>query len=143
MSRKWATPPSSTIMVSRRRRCPTCRRDQNSPAPAWMRCVTNKLRLFHTAAMLTPAPNPHLCFAKILFALRMARFPAATAGPSRLSLHPRAPRIYPGGTPTRYTCIYKGWRNADVFATLGCFGLGSPIVPVVQSSQSHMRKDVT
>src|SRR6267154_4929825 len=84
-----------------------------------------------------------LCFAKILFALRMARFPAATAGPSRLSLHPRAPRIYPGGTPTRYTCVYKGWRNADVFATLGCFGLGSPIVPVVQSSQSHMRKDVT
>src|SRR6266446_485121 len=82
-----------------------------------------------------------LCFAKILFALRVARFPAATTGPSRLSLHPRAPRISPRGTPTRYTCIYEGWRNADVFATLGCFGLGSPIVPVVQPSQSHMRKD--
>lgn len=29
-----------------------------------------------------------LCFAKILCALKMARFPAATAVPSRLSLHP-------------------------------------------------------
>src|SRR6266436_8424066 len=34
-------------------------------------------------------------------------FPGATAGPSRLSLHPRAPRISPGGTPARCTCIYK------------------------------------
>jgi hypothetical protein len=36
---------------------------------------------------------------------------AATAVPSRLSLHPRAPRISPGRTPARYTC------NPDVFAT--------------------------
>jgi hypothetical protein len=33
--------------------------------------------------------------------------------------------------------------NPVVFTTLGRFGLGSPIVPVVQPSQSHMRKDVT
>jgi hypothetical protein len=39
--------------------------------------------------------------------------------------------------------IYKRWRNADVFATLGWFGLGSPIIPVVQPSQSHTRKDLT
>src|SRR6202022_3509695 len=36
-----------------------------------------------------------LCFAKILWALKIARFPVATAVPSRLSLHPRAPRISP------------------------------------------------
>jgi len=38
---------------------------------------------------------------------------------------------------------YKGWRNPDVFATLRWFGLRSPIVPVMQPSQSHMRKDAT
>jgi hypothetical protein len=47
-----------------------------------------------------------VCFATILSALKIARFPAATAVPSRLSLHPRAPRISPGRTPARYTCIY-------------------------------------
>jgi len=30
-----------------------------------------------------------------------------------------------------------------IFATLRWFGLGSPIVPGVQPSQSHMRKDAT
>src|SRR5712664_184159 len=34
-----------------------------------------------------------LCFAKILCAPKIARFPAATAVPSKLSLHPREPRI--------------------------------------------------
>ena len=34
-------------------------------------------------------------------------------------------------------------EEPDVFTTLGWFGSGSPIVPVVQPSQSHMRKDVT
>ena len=33
-------------------------------------------------------------------------------------------------------------RNPHVFATLRWFGLGSPIVPVVQPSRSRMRKDV-
>src|ERR1700680_4047439 len=79
------------------------------------------------------------CFAKILCALKIARFPGTMAVASRLSLHPRAPRICPG-EPELYTCIYKG-RNPDVFTTLRRFGLGSPIVPVVQPSQSHMRKD--
>ena len=46
-----------------------------------------------------------LCFAKILCALKIVRFPAATAVPSRLSLRPRAPRFSPGGTPARRTCI--------------------------------------
>src|SRR6266446_4440927 len=46
-------------------------------------------------------------FAKILFALKIARFPVATAVPSRLSLHPRAPRFSPEETPVRCTCIYK------------------------------------
>jgi hypothetical protein len=44
---------------------------------------------------------------------------------------------------TVYQYLYKGCRNPDVFATLRWFGLGSAIVPVVQPSQSHMRKDVT
>jgi hypothetical protein len=48
-----------------------------------------------------------LCFAKILSALKIARFPVATAVPSRLSLHPRTPRISPGATPARYACVYK------------------------------------
>jgi hypothetical protein len=47
-----------------------------------------------------------LCFATILSALKIARFLPAEAVPSRLSLHPRAPRISPGRTPARYICIY-------------------------------------
>ena len=47
-----------------------------------------------------------LCFAKILCALKIVRFPATMAASSRLSLHPRTPRICPG-EPERYTCIYK------------------------------------
>jgi hypothetical protein len=39
-----------------------------------------------------------LCFAKILCAPKIARFPAATAVPFSSSLHPRAPRFSPGGT---------------------------------------------
>ena len=59
-------------------------------------------------------PTEHVCLswthslAKILRALKMAQFPAATADPSRLSLHPRAPRISPVGAPAACTCIYKG-----------------------------------
>src|SRR5258707_10355163 len=83
-----------------------------------------------------------LCFATILSALKIARFPAATAVPSRLSLHPRAPRISPGRTPARYTYIYKD-RGTRTFSRRRWLGLGSPIVPVVQPSQSHMRKDAT
>jgi len=64
------------------------------------------------------------------------------AASSRSSLHPRTPRMCPG-EPERYTCIYKDGGNPDVFTTLRCFGLGSPIVPVLQPSQSRMRKDVT
>src|SRR5467141_432689 len=48
-----------------------------------------------------------LCFATILSALKIARFPAATAVPSRLSLHPRAPRISPGRTPAVYLYIVR------------------------------------
>src|ERR1700738_904450 len=44
---------------------------------------------------------------QIVCVLKIAQFPAATAVPSRLSLHPRAPRISPGRTPAQYTCIYK------------------------------------
>jgi len=36
---------------------------------------------------------------------KIARFPAATAVPYKLSLHPRAPRFSPGGS-VRRTCIY-------------------------------------
>jgi hypothetical protein len=46
--------------------------------------------------------------------------------------------VNPSGIP-----VYKGWRNPDVFTTLRRFGLGSPIEPLVQPSQSRMRKDVT
>jgi hypothetical protein len=84
-----------------------------------------------------PNPVPR----QIVCAVKIAQFPA-TAVPSRLSLHPRAPRISPGERP-RGIRVYIGWRNPDVFATLGWFGLGSPIVPVVQPSQSHRRKDAT
>jgi hypothetical protein len=56
-----------------------------------------------------PVPGVSLTvsFAKILFALKIARFPVATAVPSKLSLHPRAPRFSPEETPVRCTCIYK------------------------------------
>src|SRR6266852_3437046 len=76
-----------------------------------------------------------VCFATILSALKIARFPAVTAVPSRLSLHPRAPRISPGRTPARYTYIYKD-RGTRTFSRRRWLGLGSPIVPVVQPSQS-------
>jgi hypothetical protein len=52
-----------------------------------------------------------LFFAKILCALKIARFPPPTAARSSLSLHPRGPRISPGGAPGRYTCIYKDGRT--------------------------------
>ena len=42
---------------------------------------------------LTNTASLGVCFAKILCALKIARFPAATAVPSRFSLHPREPRI--------------------------------------------------
>jgi hypothetical protein len=79
---------------------------------------------------------PLLCFARIRSALKIVRFPAATGGLSKLSLHPRAPKIAAGEPRALYLCI-SGWRNPDVFTTLGWFGLGCPIVPVVQPSQSH------
>jgi hypothetical protein len=60
-------------------------------------------------------PARTVCFVTILSALKIARFPAATGVPSRLSLHPRAPRISPGGMP-RGIPVYIGWRNPDVFA---------------------------
>ncbi len=69
--------------------------------------------------------------------------PWRDAGPSTLSLHPPSAKILSRGTPAPCTCIYKGWGNPDVFATLRWFGLGGLIVPVVQPSQSHMRKDAT
>jgi hypothetical protein len=46
----------------------------------------------------------------------MARFPATPAIPSRLALHPRAPRISPEERP-RGIPVYIRHRNADVFAT--------------------------
>ena len=58
--------------------------------------------------------------------------------PSPLERQESLPEERPRGVP-----VYKGWRNPDVLTTLRRFGLGSPIVPVVQPSQSHMRKDVT
>src|SRR5258707_6960264 len=47
-----------------------------------------------------------VCVAKILCALKIARFPAVRAVPSKLFLHPRAPRFSPGGTQ-RGIPIYK------------------------------------
>jgi hypothetical protein len=47
-----------------------------------------------------------LCFAKIPCALKIARFPAAMAASSRLSFHPRTPRICPGG-PRAAIPVYK------------------------------------
>jgi hypothetical protein len=58
-----------------------------------------------------------VCFAKSPCALKIGRFPGAMAASSRLPLHPKAPRICPRG-PERYTCINKGCRNPDMFATL-------------------------
>ena len=68
----------------------------------------------------------------------LEKFAAAS---SRLSLHPRTPRICPG-EPERYTCIYKD-GGTRTFSRRRWFGLGNPIVPVVQPSKSHMRKDTT
>jgi hypothetical protein len=48
----------------------------------------------------------------------------------------------PGNPSARYMCIYKD-GGTRTFTTRRWFGLGSPIVPVVQPSQSRMRKDVT
>jgi hypothetical protein len=62
--------------------------------------------IWETFARLNRLKNSATVLAKILCALKIARFPAATAAPSRLSLPPRAPRICPG-EPARYTCIYK------------------------------------
>src|SRR5882724_1847394 len=58
-----------------------------------------------------------LCFAKIPCALKIARFPAAMAASSRLSLHPRTPRICPG-EPERYTYKDGGTRTFFTTATL-------------------------
>src|SRR5271170_2365956 len=43
---KCPMPPSGTIIVSSRRTCPVCTKDQNSTAPACMRRVTKRLKLF-------------------------------------------------------------------------------------------------
>jgi hypothetical protein len=62
MSRKWAMQPTITISVSGWLTWPVRTRDQNCPAPAWKRWVTNKLRQFQAAGMMTPTPNPHGLF---------------------------------------------------------------------------------
>src|SRR6266481_8465967 len=54
------------------------------------------------------ALQPPLCFAKILCALKIARFPAATAVPSRLFLHPSsANNLSRRSARALYLYIYK------------------------------------
>ncbi len=83
-----------------------------------------------------------LCFATILSALKIARFPAATAVPSRLSLHSSAKNLSQKNARAVYLYILRTHEPVR-FRGRRSFGLGSPIVPVVQPSQSHMRKDAT
>jgi hypothetical protein len=47
-----------------------------------------------------------LCFAKILYALKIARFPVATDVPSGLSLHPPSAKILSRGEPPRGVPVY-------------------------------------
>jgi hypothetical protein len=62
----------------------------------------------HMEAMWREAANRHGCASPEFHAHRkLTRFPAATAVPFRLSLHPRAPETCPPRNPERYTCIYK------------------------------------
>jgi hypothetical protein len=73
---------------------------------------------------------PILCFATILSALKIARFPAATAVPSRLSFiferQESLPEERPRGIP-----VYIKDAETRTFSRRRWFGLGSPIVPVV------------
>jgi hypothetical protein len=69
--------------------------------------------------------------------------PSRDGCPIQVIPSPSSAKNLPRGTPERHTCIYIRWRNPDVFTTLRWFGLGSPIVPVVQPSKSHMRKHAT
>jgi hypothetical protein len=56
-------------------------------------------KLFHGQTQSTCLGGRRsLCFAKIPCAVKIVRFPAAMAASSRLSLHPRTPRICPGET---------------------------------------------
>jgi len=66
-----AIPPTGTIIVSSRLTWPVWMKDQNASAPACMRCVTNRLKLFQTTAMVMPAPSPQTL-------LRRARMMMAT-----------------------------------------------------------------
>ena len=78
---------------------------------------------------------------QIVCALKIARFPASDGFPVQVIFTLERQKSLPGNP--RGIPVYVGWRNPDVFATLGWFGLGSLVVPVVQPSQSYVRKDVT
>ena len=57
---------------------------------------------------------------------------------------PSAKILSRGNEPPRGVPVYiKDEGTRTFFATLRWFGLGGLIVPVVQPSQSHMRKDAT
>jgi hypothetical protein len=51
------------------------------------------LEIKYKAMPMQPSLGYDLCFATILSALKIARFPAATAVPSRLSLHSSAKNL--------------------------------------------------
>src|SRR5258708_28585551 len=79
---------------------------QKGLRPGSVRSYRDTLKLF-LVYVATACRRPiTLCFATILSALKIARFPAATAVPSRLSLHSLSPRISPVRAPAQYTCIY-------------------------------------
>ncbi len=70
-----------------------------------------------TFAPVGLSPTEHVCFfwthclAKILYVLKIARFPVATDVPSGLSLHPPSAKILSRGNPPApctYIYIYKG-----------------------------------
>ena len=100
-----------------------------------------KLRGFWLFAPVGLPPTEHVCFFldTLLHQNSMrtenSAIPCRDDCPIQVLPHPASAKILSRTTARAvYLCI---------FATLRWFGLGSPIVPGVQLSQSHMRKDAT
>ena len=80
---------------------------------------------------------------QIVCALRKAQFPAATGVLSRLSLHPRAPRISPGGTRVYIRMAEPGrFHDAALVRIRQPDRTGGAALPVVRGKGRELILDI-